>query len=64
MKKFFFTIIISVLLTGGILFILPNVLPVSHTLITVIEIVISPGEHYLVNYLSGLFERLTNRKTG
>jgi len=59
--RHFLTIILSVLLSGAILLILPNVLPVSHQLITVIEIIISPVEHYLVNYLC---KRLTNRKTG
>lgn len=59
--RHFLTIILSVLLSGAILIILPNVLPVSHHLITVLEIVISPVEHYLVNYLC---KRLTNRKTG
>lgn len=48
--RHFLTIILSVLLSGAILIILPNVLPVSHHLITVLEIVISPVEHYLVNY--------------
>lgn len=59
--RHFLTIILSVLLSGAILIILPNVLPVSHHLITVLEIVISPVEHYLVNHLC---KRLTNRKTG
>lgn len=54
------TIILSVLLSGATLFILPIVLPGSHYLITVIEIVISPVKHYLINYLC---KRLTTRKT-
>lgn len=59
--KYYLTIIFSVLLSGAILLILPNVLLVSHQMITVIEIFISPVEHYLVDYLC---KRLTNRKTG
>ena len=50
--RHFLTIILSLFLSASTHFILSIVFPESFILITIIEIVISPVKHYLVNYLS------------